>query len=115
MINEELGADAKYFKNGGINLTDITRLGVYQYPDRYHCEDLILASYNGIPYELCDYVLEERHVSYDKDGRRRVSYEKYFGGRVIKIDFKRDLSFKMKVIEGYPRGLNVSGYQKLET
>ena len=115
IIKSELGDTASYNVNSGINLSDVIRLGVYQDPDRYHLEDHISCSYNGVPYEMCDMVLEERHVTRDSNGNRRVTYEKYFSGRVIKIDFKKVMAFKMKVIEGHPRGLNTHGYHKIDT
>lgn len=115
IIKSELGEEAVYQSNSGINLTEIIRLGVYQSPDRYHLEDHISCSYNGVAYELCDAIFEERHVTRDSKGNRRVTYEKYFAGRVIKIDFKKAMTYKMKVIEGHPRGLNTHGYEKLET
>lgn len=115
LINQELGPDAKYYSDSGINLNEICNLGVYQYPDRWHLEDHIISEYNGINYEMCDAHFEERHVTRDSNGNRRVTYVTYFKGRIVKIDFKRHLNFAMKVIEGHPRGLNVSGYKQLET
>ena len=56
MIISELGTNAQYYKNSGINLNEIYNLGIYQYPDRWHLEDHIIADYNGIPYEMCDAV-----------------------------------------------------------
>ena len=115
MIISELGTNAQYYKNSGINLNEIYNLGIYQYPDRWHLEDHIIAEYNGIPYEMCDAVFEERHVTRDSKGNRRVTYIKYFAGRIIKIDFKRNIDFAMKVIEGHPKGLRVNGYTGIET
>lgn len=115
LIKSELGDDAIYIENGGIPLKDIVGLGVYQDPDRYNLEDYIKASYNGVTYEMCDAKFEERHVTYDSKGNRQVTYETYFSGRVIKIDFKKVINFKMKIIEGHPKGLYTSGYSKVET
>ena len=115
LINQELGPDAKYYSNSGIDLNEIYHLGVYQYPDRWHLEDHIISSYNGINYEMCDAHFEERHVTRDSKGNRRVTYVTYFKGRIIKIDFKRNINFAMKIIEGHPLGLNVRGFKQLET
>ncbi len=115
LINQELGPDAKYYSNSGIDLNEICNLGVYQYPDRWHLEDHIISSYNGINYEMCDAHFEERHVTRDSKGNRRVTYVTYFKGRIIKIDFKRNINFAMKIIEGHPLGLNVRGFKQLET
>lgn len=115
MIKEELGDDAIYIEDGGISVSDISRLGVYRYPDRSHIEDYIKSTYNGIAYEMADAHFEDRREYRDSNGNRRVEYVTYFKGRVIRIDFKKQMNFKMKIIEGSPFGLNTSGYESLET
>lgn len=115
MIYEELGETAVYRQNGGIALEELMRLGIYGTPDRYHMEDFISAKYNDIPYELCDARFEEKHVTYDSKGHRHVSYVTYFNGRILKIDFKRDFSVMLKIIEGSPNGFSAKGLSGVET
>lgn len=115
IIKEELGDDAIYQVNNGIPVDDVVRLGVYQVPDRWHVEDYIKAKYNDIEFEMSDMVLEDRRVTRDSDGNTRVEYITYFKGRVIRIDFKKDMNFKLKIIEGRPNGLELNGYQSVET
>lgn len=115
MIGEELGETAVYQQSGGIALNELLRLGIYQAPDRHHMEDFISAHYNGIPYELCDARFEERHVTYDSKGNPSESYVTYFSGRILKIDFKRNFSVMLKIIEGNPPGLSTKGLTSVET
>ncbi len=104
LIRDELGVDAVYRPNGGISMDEINSLRVAAVPDRYTQEDYISCSYNGIPYEMCDCVMQERVVTRDAHGNTQTSYETYFKGRIIKIDFKRDLNIELKVVNGASRG-----------
>lgn len=115
LIKEELGEDAVYNINGGIDLNEINSLRVASYPDRYHFEDHICAKYNDIPYEMCDCVFEEKVVTRDSKGNVRVSYKTYFKGRIIKIDFKRDLDVTMKIVNEGTQGFTAESLQKFET
>lgn len=115
LVKTELGDDAEYDCQGGIDLGKILKTRVYQHPDRYHLEDYIRASYNGVKYEMCDAIFKERHETRDSKGNKRVSYITYFSGKVIIIDFKKDLDFLMKIIEGHPNGLQKGNLEKIET
>jgi hypothetical protein len=113
LVKEILGENSCYNMNGGLGLSDILSIGIYRYPDRYHISDYISATYNGIFYEMCDAKLEERHVTTDSKGNRRVTYTTYFLGRVIKIDIQRDFDFILKIIES--AFLNIGNSKKIET
>ena len=115
LIQEELGADAIYEQKGGIDLLEISLLRCAQSPDRYDLSDHIISNYNGIPYEVCDAHFEERKVYYDLKGNRQVRYDTYFKGRIIKIDFKRDLNIIMKIVNQGPLGFSSEGLNKFET
>ena len=115
LIKEELGVDAYYDPNGGINLGELNSLRFASYPDRYHLSDYISCSYNGVPYELCDCHFEERRVTRDSKGNRQVTYITYFRGRAIKIDFQRDLNIQMKIVNQGPMGFSAEGLNKFET
>ncbi len=115
LIKEELGVDAYYDPNGGINLDELNSLRFASYPDRYHLSDYISCSYNGVPYELCDCHFEERRVTRDSKGNRQVTYVTYFRGRAIKIDFQRDLNIQMKIVNQGPMGFSAEGLNKFET
>ena len=115
LVKEELGADAVYNINGGLSLSEINSLRCMNVPDRYHLSDYIKASYNGVPYEICDCHFEERRVTYDSKGNKKVTYVTYFKGRAIKIDFKRDLNVVMKLVNQGPLGFSTEGLKKFET
>lgn len=115
LIVEELGVDATYRMKGGISIDEINSLHIARAPDRYHTEDYISCTYNGIPYEMCDCTLEEEVETYDSEGHRQTSYQKYFKGRVIKIDFQRDLNMKLKVVNSPTRGFQSRPLISFET
>lgn len=115
LIKDELGESAIYSQSSGISLSEIMLHRIYQEPDRCHEEDLIKASYNGVEYSMCDAHFEERHVTHDSKGHRRVSYVTYFKGRIISISLNRDLDARLKIIEGHPRGFVKYSLEKFET
>ena len=115
LIKEELGVEAYYDPNRGIDLGELNSLRFASYPDRYHLSDYISCSYNGVPYELCDCHFEERRVTRDAKGNREVTYVTFFKGRAIKIDFQRDLNIQMKIVNQGPMGFSAEGLNKFET
>lgn len=115
LVKEELGDDAVYNPTGGINLNLIMSHKMYEHPDRHTTEDYIKATYNGVEYSMCDAHFQERHVTHDSKGNRRVEYITYFKGRIIHIQLNRDLNTRLKIVEGHPRGFNHYGLEKFET
>lgn len=115
LIKQELGVEAVYKMNDGISIEEINSLCVASKPDRYHLEDYISCKYNDVPYEMCDCTLEEKHVTYDSKGNRHVSYQKYFMGRVIKIDFKRNLNMELRVVNNPTTGFRYGNLVPFET
>lgn len=115
LVHEELGVDAVYRMKGGISINEINSLKVASVPDRYQTEDYISCKYNGVPYEMCDCTLEEKVVTHDADGNTHTSYQKYFKGRVIKIDFQRDLKIDLKVVNSPTRGFQYRPLIPFET
>lgn len=115
LITNELGVDAVYRRQGGISLSEINSLQVASVPDKYQMEDYISCIYNGVPYEMCDCTLQERVETTDSQGHTHVSYQTYFKGRVIKIDFKRDLDIVLKVVNRPVRGFQAKNLEKFET
>ena len=113
ILDDELG-QYTYDAHSGIALNEILRVGMYERPDRYHLEDYIASSYNDVKYEMCDAHFEERYYV-NVDGKREVRYNTYFKGRIIKLDYNRDLKTTIKIVEGHPQGLNVRGLSKVET
>lgn len=115
LIKQELGENVIYNAKGGIDIKEINSLKVAQKPDRYNSEDYISTTYNGIPYEMCDYKLEERVETVDSHGNVMISYDAYFKGRIIKIDFKRELNMELKVVDRAPKGFSYKPLLKFDT
>lgn len=113
LLDEELG-NYTYNPYGGIDLSEILSVGVYDRPDRYHFEDYVSSSYNEIKYSMCDADFEERYYV-TVNGRREVRYRTYFRGRILKLDYNRNIRTIIKIIEGHPQGLNLRGLTKVET
>ncbi|MCM1197230.1 MAG: hypothetical protein NC310_09220, partial [Roseburia sp.] len=115
LIKDELGVDAVYRMNDGLSIQEINSLKVASAPDRYRMEDYISCTYNGVPYEMCDCVLEERHETTDGQGHTQTSYQTYFKGRIIKIDFQRDLPIELKVVNHPVQGFQYKPLLSFET
>lgn len=115
LIDSELGQDAQYFATGGVNLAEVISLGIYQRPDQYHMEDHIISSYNGVNYQMCDAKFEEMRQRNDGNGRYRMEYVTYFFGKIIKIDYQRDIDLVLKIIEGTPLGFSGNKKELVET
>lgn len=112
VVKETLGDDAIYDPKRGIPVKEICSLGLVKRPDRYHLEDYIEGTYNGLRFAMCDMNLEEEHVT--SNGKTTtVTYVSYFKGKAIKIDFKRDFNEYFKIV---PKSLfNFTNLTKVET
>lgn len=112
VVKESLGDDAIYDPKRGIPVKEICSLGLVRKPDRYHLEDYIEGSYNGLRFAMSDVNLEEEHVT--SNGKTTtVTYVSYFKGKAIKIDFKRDFNEYFKIV---PKSLfNFTNLTKVET
>ncbi len=115
LVKDELGAEATYDANKGLDINEINSLRAAKVPDKYHLEDYISSSYNNVPYQLCDCTMQEKRVTTDGRGHTQTTYVTYFKGRVIKIDFQRELNMVLKVVNDAPLGFSASGLEKFET
>ena len=115
LVQEELGPDAFYDPKGSLKLSEINSVKCTSIPDRWNLGDYIRSSYNGVPYEICDCQFEERRVTRDARGNRQVQYVTFFKGRIIKIDFQRDLNINMKIVNQGPAGFSSEGMKQFET
>ena len=112
---KEMYPDSTYEPYVGINVNRILEPGFFKRPDRWHLEDYLKASYDGVPFEMSDFTLEERHVTTDSKGNTRTTYVTYAKGRFMIFDFKRDFNQVLKVAETAYLGLNTHGLEKIET
>ena len=115
MIKEELGNSAVYRRNGGIAIDEINRLRVARCPDRFTSEDYIQAVYADVPFEICDYTMQQRVVTRTAKGQQVVSYQTYFKGRIIKIQLKRKLDMALRIVNEAPSGFDRLGLDSFET
>ena len=112
---KEIYPDSTYDPYVGISLDRILEPGFFKRPDRWHLEDYLKASYDGVPFEMSDFTFEERHVTTDSKGNTRTTYVTYAKGRFMIFDFKRDFNQVLKVTETAYLGLNTHGLEKIET
>lgn len=99
----------------GIQVSRMLEAGIFQKPDRQHLEDYVSASFNDIPFEMCQFDFKERRETRDARGNRRVSYVTYAKGRFMIFDFKRDFNKIVKVVQNVPSGMSLSRLEKIET
>ncbi len=114
LVND-LYPNATYNPNEGLSEDAILEPGFFKRPDCFYSEDYVSATYNGIPFEMSDFDLKERHVHHNSKGGTTVTYETYAKGRFMTFDFKRDFNQVVKVAETKYLGLNTRGLEKVET
>ena len=112
---KDLYPNASYNPSYGLSEGHILEPGFFKRPDRFYSEDLVTATYNGIPFEMSDFDLKERHVTRNSNGGTTVTYETYAKGRFMIFDFKREFNQVVKVAESKYLGLNTRGLEKVET
>ena len=112
---KEMYPDSTYDPYVGISVDRILEPGFFKRPDRWHLEDYLKASYDGVSFEMSDFTFEERHVTTDSKGNTRTTYVTYAKGRFMIFDFKREFNQVLKVAETAYLGLNTYGLEKVET
>ena len=112
---KEMYPNCIYNPNVGIHLEALLQPGFFARPDRWFLEDYLKASYDDVEFEMCDFTFQERHVTTDSKGNRRVTYVTYAQGRYMIFDFTRDFNQILKVVENAYLGLNSRGLEKIET
>ena len=104
-----------YDAKNGLPLSDIMEPGFFKSPDRYDTYDRLASTFEGVPFEMSGFDLRERHESTDSQGHTTVDYVTYAKGKMIIIDFKRDIMDTVKVLETKFLGADTSGLHKIET
>ena len=110
---KDLYPDSTYDYKCGLSQSVIMEPGFFKYPDRFYSEDYVKATYNGIPFEMSDFDLRERHVHRNSNGSTTVTYETYAKGRFMIFDFKREFNQVVKVAETKYLVLNTRGLEKV--
>lgn len=104
-----------YDPSVGIHKDRILEAGFFKNPDKWYLEDYLQASYDGVGFEMSDFNFQERHVTTDSKGNRRVTYVTYAKGRFMIFDFKREFNEIVMVLENTALGFNCYGLEKVET
>ncbi len=66
--------------------------------DRFHSEDFLSGSMDGVQFISSDVKLEERHVERTENGTREY-YETYFLGRIFRFEFNKSFEGYLQVLE----------------
>lgn len=99
LIIEKVGMDLNYDFKSGISRDVVLQSRLFKQPDRYHCEDLMHGSFEDVNFVSSDVHMEERHVTTDSKGNRRVYYETYFQGRWFIYEFNKEFNGVIQVRE----------------
>ena len=113
-VVKDIYPESTYNMNQGLSQAVIMEPGFFKKPDRFTSEDYLKASYNGVPFEMSEFDCKERHEHHDSKGNTTVTYETYAKGRMIIIDFKREINDTVKVLETKWLGANLHGLKKVE-
>ena len=112
---KEVYPESTYNPKGGIEIERILEPGLFKRPDRYYLEDYLKASFDNVPFEMCDFEFKERRVTTNSKGQTTTTYVTYAKGRFMIFDFARDFKQVLKVAENAYLGLSTRGLEKVET
>jgi len=84
--------------NTGLSQQNVYATEFLKPADRFHSEDFLQGSMEGVKFVSSDVVLEERHVEHTKNGTRTY-YETYFKGRIFVFDFNKPFEGYLQVLE----------------
>ena len=105
--------DDGYFNpNQGLSQADVYATEFLKHADRFHSEDFLSGSMDGVRFISSDVKLEERHVEHTKNGTRTY-YVTYFLGRIFEFEFNKSFDGYLQVLES-GRPTNNRGYNKVK-
>ena len=91
--------NGRFDPNGGLSPAQVYSSEFLKRADRFHTEDFLSGSMDGVEFISSDVKLEERHVRQTKNGTE-VYYETYFLGRLFKFEFNKSFDGYLQVLEG---------------
>ena len=115
LVVQEVYPGAEYNQKAGMTWAQLDEPGFFKDPDRYTSSDYLKGVSDGVPFEMCAFDLKERHETTDSEGHTTVTYETYAKGKMIVIDFKRDIMDTVKVVEVKYFGQDNRGLHKIKT
>jgi hypothetical protein len=104
--------DGRFDPNLGLSQHDVYATEFLKHADRFHSEDFLSGSMEGVKFVSSDVKLEERHVEHTKNGTRTY-YETYFLGRVFIFEFNKSFEGYLQVLER-GRPMRDRGYSKIK-
>jgi hypothetical protein len=100
-LKEKIGEwveNGVYEPDRGLALNEVYQCEFMRHADRFHAEDYIRGSLDGVQFEMCDIKLEERRVEHTKNGTRTY-YVPFFTGQFYAVDFNKDFNGALQVLE----------------
>lgn len=111
-LMEEFVDNGKFNPHGGLSQSDVYSSEFIKRADRFHTEDYLSGSMEGVNFVSSDVKLEERHVRHTKNGTETY-YETYYLGRLFIFDFNKSFDGYLQVLEG-ARPTRNRGYKKVK-
>jgi len=91
--------NGKFDPNYGLTQAQVYSSEFIKRADRFHTEDFLSGSMDGVEFISSDVKLEERHIRHTKNGTEEY-YETYFLGRLFKFEFNKSFDGYLQVLEG---------------
>ena len=104
--------DGVFHPHQGLPISTVYATEFLKRADRYHTEDYLSGSIDGVRFESSDVKLEEKHVEHTKNGTRTY-YETYFLGRIFVFDFNKSFDGYLQVLER-GRPISKKRYSKIK-
>jgi hypothetical protein len=93
-ISKSLFPGSQFNKKDGFVEDEVLRPGFFAKSDRFHSNDLLDATYDGVSFDQCHFQLEKKTSS--KNGS---SYDTYGQGTMYRFNFTRTFKGRVKVME----------------
>ncbi|MDO5571462.1 MAG: DUF3137 domain-containing protein [Bacteroidales bacterium] len=91
-VVKEISDASEYKPENGISENEFEAMCLFNSPDRYSCEDLIVGKIEKTDFACSEVVAEERHVSVDSKGRRNEYWTDIFRGFIFIADFHKNFN-----------------------
>lgn len=111
LVVNKTGLDLKYVHKQGIPKEVVMSSRLFKKPDRYIKEDFMYGTLDGVNFMSSDVHMQDKRVTRDSKGRRRVRYDTFFRGRWFVYEFNKSFNGIIQVREeffkSHPWGLKV--------